>query len=344
MALILSDFETLVNTFGVKENQTLTGLVKQSREIAEHWKDYRIDNSSKPNFDITPDMTLAYETTKGEKKEVDISDYAFSQLCTRLGLPSKYVKKCVDCGKSDLALQNFREWAGDCKSDMLVREHDGVARAVLSGSYTPFDSYKILKALNNTVDTTKYTPAQVYLSTDRLSIRFVNFNPLEAKGIKDDSPIFSGFCVDSSDVGRGSLNMKFFLYRYVCKNGLVVSSMGGRLFRQYHMGEKITENKAALFNQAFKNIDALTEQSIDLIKANEGQMLNSKEIGMYLEKARREMKLSERGANKLEEIFSLYPRNRWGLVNAVTELAQNYTLDTRLEMENFAGELFAKVA
>lgn len=86
-------------------------------------------------------------------------------------------------------------------------------RAVLSDSYTPFDSYKVLKTLNNTVDSNIYKPSQVYLSTDRLHIRFVNHEPLPIDN--DGSPLYAGFTVDSSDVGRGSLNMKFFIYRSV---------------------------------------------------------------------------------------------------------------------------------
>lgn len=107
-------------------------------------------------------------TEHGETKSSDISEFAFGQLCTRLGVPASYVKKCFDNGKINL---------------------------------------------DNTVDSNIYKPSQVYLSTDRLHIRFVNHEPLPIDN--DGSPLYAGFTVDSSDVGRGSLNMKFFIYRSV---------------------------------------------------------------------------------------------------------------------------------
>lgn len=35
---------------------------------------------------------------------------------------------------------------------------------------------------------------------------------------------------------------------------------------------------------------------------------------------------------------------KWGFINGITELAQDFTLDTRYDMENWAGELFTKTA
>lgn len=91
-------------------------------------------------------------TDYGKKKEADISEFAFSQLCSRMGVPANYIKKCFANGKEDLAIQNFRAWANDTENNLLVRENDGVVRAVLSDSYTPFDSYQVLRALKYTVD------------------------------------------------------------------------------------------------------------------------------------------------------------------------------------------------
>ena len=66
---------------------------------------------------------------------------------------------------------------------------------------------------------------------------------------------------------------------------------------------------------------------------------------MYLEKAKREMKLSEKSMEKLQDLISgTYEPTKWGIINGVTELAQDFTLETRLDMEHWAGEFFAKTA
>lgn len=339
--LIKQDFETLINTVGVKHCD-MKSLLTQSKAMTEEWTNFTVDNESGVNFGIDNQMRFNYITTEGERRSSDISEFAFSQLCTRLGVPASYVKKCFDTGKVGLALDNFQAWAGDMDKNMLVREHKGVARAVLSDSYSTFDSYKVLKTLSNTVDDKRFQPSQVFLSTDRLHIRFVDYNPLP---IDDGTPLYAGVTVDSSDVGRGSLNMKFFIYRSVCTNGLVISKLGGTLFRQNHIGSNMTGGKLQLFNRAFMNVDKLVEQSLGLIKNCKQQHLKDYELEMYLEKARRELKLSEKSQERLKELIDgTYDRTKWGIINSVTELAQDFTLDTRIDFENWAGDLFAKAA
>lgn len=338
--IIKQEFETLANVRGV-DNCDLKSLVEQSRDMVKGWKNLTVNNETGVNFSISEDMKFNYLATTGEKRTADISEFAFSQLCTRLGVPASYVKKCFDNGKVNLALDNFQAWAGDCDKNMLIREHNGVARAVLSDSYAPFDSYQVLRALNYTVSE-RFKPSQVFLSEDRLNIRFVDYEPLATN---DGSQIFPGFTVSSSDVGRGSLSVKFFLYRYACQNGLVVSSMGGTLFRQSHIGASMSESKIAVFNRAFMDLQTLSERSNELIKVNRDKHLKDFELQMYLSKARSELKLSEKSMDKLTMLIGgKYEMNTWGVINSVTELAQDFTLDTRIALESWAGDLFTKSA
>lgn len=338
--IIKQEFEILTDTLGVA-NINMKDLLGQSRELADKWQNYGVENENGVNFKIDDTMKFIFNPVTGETRRTDISEFAFSQLCTRLGVPASYVKKCFDSGKIDLALQNFHAWAGDMNKNMLIREHGGVVRAVLSDSYTPFDSHKVIRTLYNTVDDTIYQPNQVLLSQDRLHIRFVNFEPLPF----DDDKMYVGFTVDSSDVGRGSLNMKFFIYRSVCKNGMVISKMGGTLFRQNHIGSAMTGGKLELFNRALVDIDTLTANAVQLIKENRNRFLKDYELEMYLEKAKKELRLSEKSQEKLKDLINnTYNHTTWGVINSITELAHDFTLDTRLELEAWAGDMLTKVA
>lgn len=338
--IISQEFETLTDAKGVSKIN-LKDLINQSKDISENWKEYMIDNSDRTNFMIDDTMKFVYNPITGDTRRVDISEFAFGQLCTRLGVPSSYIKKCFDGNKADLAIENFQAWSGEMKKNILVRENQGIARAVLSDSYKSFDSYKILKTLNNTVDSSIYQPSQAFLSEDRLHIRFVNYDPLPI----DDDELYSGFTVDSSDVGRGSLNMKFFLYRTVCKNGMVISSFGGTLFKQNHIGGNMTGGKLELFNRALIDIDTLSSNAVNLVKNNKSRFLKDYELEMYLEKARRELHLSEKSQEKLQCLIdNTYNRSKWGFLNSITELSQEFTLDTRIEFETWAGDIFSKAA
>lgn len=288
------------------------------------------------NFKLTDDMQLQYKTTEGELRTSDITQFAFSQLCTRLGIPASYVKKCVDSGKNDLAIDNFRIWANDCDKTFLIREQDGVIRAVLSDSYKSFDSHKVMRTLQNTVDRGQYKANGAFLSADRLHVRFVSREPMNVKN--ETSPIYSGFTVTSSDVGRGSLSMYYFLYRQICDNGMTVTDKRGTLFRQTHIGTAMTSGKLELFNRAFMNMDYLNDMALENIYLNQEKKLNAFEVQMYLDKTRRELKLSEKAQEDLLDIISArYDYTSWGVLNGITELAQRYTLDTRIDFETFAG-------
>lgn len=341
MAIVSQEFEALVTGHGT-EHCDFKQLMEKSREIKAKWSDGIVINEKGTNFNLDKDLRFHYKTDDGRKKESDITQFAFSQLCARMGVPANYIKKCFTTGKEELALQNFRAWADEAKNNLLVRENDGVVRAVLSDSYAPFDSYQVLRALKYTVDFGRWKPTQVYLSEDRLVLRFVDFEPLP---INDGSPLYLGFTVSSSDVGRGSLNIKMMVYRSVCTNGMLISSMGGMLYKQHHIGETMTNSKLQVFNEIWSGIDVTAKAIINNINQCRNRQLKDYEMEMYIEKAKREMKLSEKSVEKLHTLISgTYEPTKWGIINGITELAQDFTLETRLDMEQWAGEFFAKVA
>lgn len=341
MAIITQDFETLVTGHGT-DSCDFANLLEQSREIKSKWENDIVLNKEHTNFSLDKDLRFHFLTDYGKRKETDITQFAFSQLCSRMGVPANYIKKCFTSHKEELALQNFRAWAEEAEGNLLVRTNDGVVRAVLSDSYKPFDSYQVLRALKYTVDMKRWQPTQVHLSEDRLVVRFVDFTPLP---VHDGSDLFLGFTVSSSDVGRGSLNVKMMLYRSVCTNGLLISAMGGTLYKQHHIGERMTESKLEIFNRIFTRLDETGKIIIDNIQQCRNHQLKDYEMNMLIEKAKREMKLSEKSVEKLKLLVeNTYEPTRWGLINSVTELAQDFTLDTRMDMETWAGEFFAKVA
>jgi len=224
---------------------------------------------------------------------------------------------------------------------MLVRENDGVVRAVLSESYAPFDSYKVLRTLKYTANMKRFLPTQVFLSEDKLVARFVDFTPLP---VKDGSPLYVGFAVSSSDVGRGALSLRMFIYRSVCQNGLLISSGNGTLYKQSHIGESMTESKMQIFQRAFNNIDVVTGEMLQRIQISRERSLKDFEMQILVEKAKRELKLSKEKTEKFETLVGSYEPTRWGIVNSVTELAQDFTLDRRIELEEWAGNLFTAKA
>ena len=55
-------------------------------------------------------------------------------------------------------------------------------------------------------------------------------------------------------------------------------------------------------------------------------------------------KLSDEGVNKVIELSNnKYGFSDWGVVNSITEVAQDYTLERRIELEKIAGSMLRVV-
>lgn len=325
----------------------LDDICGRADEMALHWEDVKVYHEDTFPLELTDDCKLSYGT-RFHRYSQDISEYGFSQLCSKVGIPAAYTKKCFDSGKEDLALENYREWAKDKKpedNDYLIRSYNGVAEAVLTDKYNVFGSNIVLNAVRDAVTDPKYAGRyeanQIYLSQDRLHVRFVDFNT--KLNIGDPSPVYPGFVVQSSDVGAAALSIKFFLYRFACRNGIVYVKHGGVLFRQTHLGT-FTDNGKGLFMEALGKIDNLNEIVTANINEASKKRLTEEEFEMYLNKAQKELHFGKSGAEKLKEIIETsYDRSLWGVINGVTENAQNNTrLDRRIEAEMWAGNMLAK--
>lgn len=334
--IIKQDFETLNNDKGIID---IDALEKRSKDIYQNWENYIVDNSNGVNFKINNEMKLVYKPVGGKERISDISEFAFTQLCSRVGVPASYIKKCFESGKTELALQNFISWSGNTDKCFMVRELDGVVRAVLSDNYKAFDSYKVIRTLKYTVNKNIYQPNQAFLSEDRFHIRYINFTPLD---VPDSSKLYAGFTVSSSDVGRGSLNIKYHLYRAVCRNGMAISKAGGTLYKQSHIGSNMDGGKIEEFQRAFQDVGILNDRAVDAIIKSSEKKLGAWELKMFLERARRELHLSKKSQERMDELISIYGKTEYGVLNSITELAQDFSLDTRIEMETFAGNVLIR--
>lgn len=346
MAIIMKSPEILTNVKGTARIN-LDDICGKANEMATRWEDVKVSHEDMFPLELTNDCKLSFGT-RFRRYSNDITEYGFGQLCSKVGIPAAYTKKCFDSGKEDLALQNYRAWAADKKpedKDYLIRMYDGNVEAVLTDKYNVFGSDIVLNAVRDAVTDPKYAGRyeanQIYLSQDRLHVRFVDFNT--KLNIGDSSPVHPGFVVQSSDVGASALSIKFFLYRFACRNGIVYVKHGGVLFRQTHLGTFTNDGKG-LFMEALGKIDNLNEIVTANINEASKKRLTEEEFEMYLNKAQKELHFGKSGAEKLKEIIETsYDRSLWGVINGVTENAQNNTrLDRRIEAEMWAGNMLAK--
>ena len=315
---------------------TLKELVETAGEFGSRWTDTFVDNSQKPNFALNEQMQIEY-VGGGTTRTADITEDAFQQLCTRIGgAPAGYLTKCAENGMTDLAIQNFQAWSEQYHTPMMFREYDGSVRAALSAQYERYDAWKILKDLRYTIDEKRFEPVQVHMSPERFTARFVDFTPLK---VQENSELYAGFSVTSSDVGDSGLKIVFFLYRCVCRNGMLIPSSNGVAYRGSHRGQEMRMSKVASFAGIFNSIDTVIEEIPAQISAKQHK-LSSDDLKYLLATAKAKVRMTDENAQAVTSLIgTVYPQTEWGFMNAVTEAAQTYELERRMELEQYAGSL-----
>lgn len=322
---------------------TLSTLMKKAMEIDNLCTDYNIKKAdSNVNIRFNEDAGITFVAEDGVVRKSMISRYALGQLSSKIGVPARYIEKCVNSGRLDLAQDNVNSWLDGYDKNLFIREYDGRIRGVLSDKYSVCDTPEILKVIDDAVDLSTYKIKGSYLSEERLHLRLISKEMLPIDG----EDLFAGLFVDSSDVGRNILTVKFGIYKQVCTNGLVIARAGGTLFEQKHIGISSEEFHQGLI-ASLNNVDLLTEHAVEWVRRAQHRDNHwssasryEDDINEFVAYIRDKTNLSEENAHKVIDLMNTrYSDSRWGLINGITEVAQDFTLERRLELERIAGTL-----
>lgn len=298
-------------------------LMKQAEEIQSHTADYIVRAK---DIRMDDDLNIAFDNMR-----MPMSSFASSGLCGKLKVPTVYYNRCAAENK-ELAAMNINNWLKDDSRDFMVRTYDGRIRGCLSASYSKFDAPDLLKAVDESLGFDNYKLKGSFINEERLHLRMVEKEMLPIDG----EDLFAGITIDSSDIGRSGLYVQFLIYKQVCTNGLILPKSSGQLFRQKHIGISSEEFKEGIVEGLTGKFDEIKESTIELIKRNK-EIPTGEEI---LEEIKEKAKLTD---DVVEEVITLvdasYDRSRWGIINGITEIAQNYSLERRLQLETIAGEM-----
>lgn len=331
-----------------KDNVRFDDFFKKAVEIENDRKDFHVKDVASNLWMDSSDGTLSFchQTPTGiDTKNMPATSWALSQLSIKLGMPSGYAEKCIERNHPDLAAENVNTWLTEQNgskrkksTDYFIRSYNGSIDGILSSGYTAFDASRILEVVDKTINVNDYHVVGSYVSNERMHLRLIRDELLDV----DDEDLYPGIFIDSSDVGRTALHISFGIWKKVCTNGLCISKVGGTLYHQRHVGISAIEVETE-FARRISMIPQLISRSESVIKnaRNEKIDLNDeKTFEKMVHDIRRLSKLSDDDAKKIIELAKIrYGQTRWGVVNAMTEIAQNFELDNRIQIENAAGRL-----
>lgn len=297
-------------------------LLKEAQTIQSLTADYTVGASS---LHMDDDLNIVF----GDKR-MPMSAFATSGICGKLKVPVIYFNRCAAENK-ELAAMNINNWLVDDSRDFMLRTYDGRIRGCLSASYSKFDAPDLLTAVDEALGMENYKLKGSFINEERLHLRLVEKEMLPIDG----EDLFAGITIDSSDIGRSGLYVQFFIYKQVCTNGLIIPKSSGRLFRQKHIGISSEEFKEGLL-EGLTKFDEIKENSVELIKRNK-EIPTGEEI---LDEIKERTRFTDEVIDEVINVIDTsYDRSRWGIINGITEVAQNYTLERRLQLETIAGEM-----
>lgn len=222
----------------------------------------------------------------------------------------------------------FIQHGGYDKEVMLRTIHQSQVRALMSQRYTPFDDVQLFPLVEPWVKDTEveWYSFEDYSTHIRLTL------PETYEEIKVGDAVQKGIHITNSEVGVRSVTIQAVVIRLVCKNGLLSAFKKSRS----HVGDpqRLEEHVKYMIEEAVLDSDALLakyrqslevaiEDPIDALKwivKNEG--LSQAEFSALL-----------------KSYLNTPDPSLFGIVNALTQTAQEYPAERRWEMENIAGKV-----
>lgn len=265
-----------------------------------------------------------------------LTDWSINQLCERIGVPSGYMKKCIQYGKLDLVLSNMNRWIKDYpKKELKLRLYKENVRGIVGIRYAELDGIKVINKINEVIGRThEYQVQSSYIDEEIMNIRIIRNEMLNVEG----EDLHIGFQVRNSDVGRSTLVVQVLVYKVICSNGLLLGGGMGELFMRRHVVIK-GRNFEEEFEQAVASLPKVIEYVEKEIVKNKIHRISDLEMQKLIDEFKESMNASDELVEGVKEAISHYDSNRWGFINAITEVAQNYSLDRQIELETYAGEL-----
>lgn len=290
-----------------------------------------------------------------------LTDHAAGQVAQRLSIPLGYFRR-MEQSSAALAAVNVNHWLTGTPADAgkrMLRTLDGEARAFLSDQYKRIDNLQVAQMIAEAIgDTPGIEFKHLQVTDKKLYMHAVSDRLRGDVAVGDE--VQGGFVVRNSEVGAGSISVQPFIYRLVCLNGMVVGDKVGGYSRRHVGRRQEIESGAAVLSQEALQADAvaLSLAVRDTVQAAISSEAFDKVLGRMQETTGRAIEQDpETVVERLAESFKLTEpeqaavlrnlwqgtdRSQWGLLNAVTAVANDSNLvsfDRAVELESIGGQI-----
>jgi len=304
-------------------------------------------------------------------KEVEVvdklswTDTAFTQFCSKIEVPSEFVRRCPIHGPSSKKsiIDHWKE--GVDGKTFLLRLHNldvpdektgagGMVRAFLTERFSKFDNLELVDVAAPFIKE-RGLQIQIGAHTDKsFHMRLLDPKTIDVRTGKtpENQPPPGAHIVDyksdvhqvgihvlNSEVGAYNLRGDFMLFRQVCTNGLIILFDKKPLFSHKHVGIESHEIRTR-FAASLDEMKDRTEGVIHNLET-----AGEQHLAEPLTELRRQLKAAKGTTDDFItlafEAFEAEPvPTRFGIIQAITRAAQKLpSMDQRIEMEQVAGRI-----
>ena len=334
----------------MKTGKTLTEMAQALEAQQTQKKDFVADTRA---LAMTPTGQLAI--SNGTTQEFAITPHAHRQIGDHIGIPAKYYDR-MRVEAPELLQSNVNHWFKEQPEHRMIRTLGTNARAFLSRRYRRLDNFDLAEAVLPTL--LEMNGARVMsceLTETRMYIKVVT-SRIQAD-VKVGDAVQAGICVSNSEIGMGSLRVEPLIYRLVCTNGMVSPDRSARN-RFTHLGRAAADTPDAyeLFSDEtleadntafFLKVQDLVRDAVDRTKFERlvEQMRETTERQIEgnpvkaVEVLSNKFKLQQsESSGVLQHLIRGGDLSQWGLLNAVTRMAQDVeSYDRATELEELGS-------
>lgn len=262
---------------------------------------------------------------------------AESQILSRF-VPSgaTYLKKCPP----ELKATNVNHWIYEKSGkSYFVRTRETaqgkVVRAILTDRYAKLDNGPLLEEAY-THFRGLYVPVAVDISETSFHLRLVQTEGVDVSQAQVGDLVHSGSHISNSETGMGAVHLLGIIYRLRCKNGLVAPENTDHLNKN-HTGTLLDLHR--FFQQGLQSIWIATRQLIQGLKHSHGDRFEREKVPALVEYIGHRYQWQAPFVERVGEELLAEDLTKFGLIQVLTHIAQDYRPEERIRLEKQAGEL-----
>ncbi len=272
------------------------------------------------------------------------SDWAWGQLCTKLGIPTGYFRRCPD----HLQDAQFEHWIEHLKAtrredmELLLRGNGSTLRGFLSSRYAFLDNRALVEAVEPLME--EGLEVAWFEQTD-VSFHLRLVNPAMSKYVGEDQ-FFAGLHIANSEVGMRSLTVDALAYRLVCTNGLIRLVRDRSLYSRRHIGHVPANFTETIRNSAEEAMQA-SQRMVAEINASREWLIEkpTETLPPLMANWQVSGEVQQSIIDQIVEVAALGETpTGYMLINAVTNTAKAQNPDERFRLESLAGNLLERAA